>query len=233
MIEHKLPEISKVLFERIRLVRRDFGNLLFHFTRTLVDKFVSFNQNNGEVFSIPASASAVLGKILSEAKLIGTSKWTYGQNCICFSEAPIQEINSIFALNDIASSKEERPRYEPYGVAVSKKWLFSKGGRPVIYDHPDTLKEFPENMKYRFMSYDPENGIDFTWEREWRIKADHIQLDPNETLVIVPTSEEAFRIVYDFANVECDYDRDGSPMGSTYHIPKWLAVSLDLFGFNS
>ncbi|MDP3181913.1 MAG: hypothetical protein Q8M54_03725 [Desulfobaccales bacterium] len=233
MIEHMTPKLSKVLYERIRLVRRDLGNLLFHFTRTPIDNFVSIIQSDGGIWETPASASTVLAKILSEAKLIGTSRWTYGQNCICFTEAPIQEINSIFALIEIASSKEERPRYEPYGVAVSKKWLFSKGGRPVIYDHPDALKEVPENMKYRFVPYDPEHEIDFTWEREWRIKADYIQLDPNETLVIVPTSEEAFRIVYDFANIESDYDRDGSPMGGIYHIPKWLAVSLDLFGFNS
>lgn len=232
MGEHKTPELSKALFDRIRIVRRDIGNLLFHFTRSSVDKIVSITQGDGGMWTIPASAPVVLSKILSEGKLIGTSKWTYGYNCICFTEAPMQEFNSIFDLIEIVSSKEERPRYEPYGVAVSKKWLFSKGGRPVIYDHPDAIKECPENMKYRFVPYDPQHEIDYTWEREWRIKADYIQLDPNETLAIVPSSEEAFKIVYDFADIESDFDRDGSPMGGVYHIPKWLAVSLDLFGFN-
>jgi plasmid maintenance system killer protein len=33
MPDHKVPEISKELFQRIKLVRRDMGNLLFHFTR--------------------------------------------------------------------------------------------------------------------------------------------------------------------------------------------------------
>jgi len=230
MIEHKTPEISGALFSRIKLVRRDLGNLLFHFTRTPNERFITIKLSNEGTITMTSSAYSVLRKIIHEGKLIGTSEWTYGHNCICFTEAPIQELNSIFSLVEIASSKEERPRYEPYGIAVSKKWLFSKGGRPVIYDHPEFLKEFPENMKYRFVPYDPENGIDYTWEREWRIKADFIQLDPNETLVIVPTSEEAFDIVYEFANIEADFDEDGSPMG-IYHVPKWLAVSLDIFGY--
>ena len=85
---------------------------------------------------MPASASAVLYKILHEGALRGTSGWTYGYNCVCFTEAPRQEFNSIFSLVELAASEKERPRYEPHGVAVSKTWLFGEGGRPVIYDQP-------------------------------------------------------------------------------------------------
>lgn len=178
-----------------------------------------------------ASAFGVLEKILYEGKLIGTSGWTYGEACICFTEAPIQEFNSIFALVEIASSENERPRYEPYGIAVSKSFLFERGGRSVIYDHPSAFDELPSSQKYRFVPYDPQQGIDFTWEREWRIKADALILDPKETLVVVPTSEEAFKLVYEYSNMEADFDRDGSPIGA-YHVPKWLAVSLELFGLS-
>lgn len=209
----KTPHLSDELIKRIRLVRRDFGNLLFHFTHS----------SNKE------SASAVLRKILYEGRLKGSSVWSHGQNCVCFTEAPIQELNSIFSLVEIAASKKERPRYEPYGIGVSKRWLFAKGGRPVIYDHPDTFALFTEDQKYRFIPYDPVRGIDFTWEREWRIKVDHLELYPRETLVIVPTSEEAFELVYELADIEPDGDEDG-PL-RVYHNPKWLAVSLDIFGF--
>ncbi|MGB3340822.1 MAG: hypothetical protein WBB37_05010 [bacterium] len=236
MAEHKVPEISKTLLDRIRLVRRDVGNLLFHFTRAPEEKFVSVRFRHGGTLSMPGSASAVLRKILYEGKLLGTSNWTYGENCVCFTEAPIQELNSIFSLVEIASSQQERPRYEPYGIAVSKKWLFKNGGRPVIYDHPDVFSQFPQRLKYRFVPYNPEQGTDFTWEREWRIKIDFLELDPKETLVIVPTSEEAFEIVYEFAKPEADWDVEGSSgegyIAGVYHKPKWLAVSLDLFGFN-
>ena len=191
--------------------------------------FVTIEKESGATWSMPASAGALLTKILHEGKLLGTSGWTYGEPCVCFTEAPIQEFNSVFSLVEIASSKNQRPRYEPYGIAVPKDFLFSRGGRPVIYDHPSAFDDFPTSQRYRFVPHDPKQGIDFTWEREWRIRAEEVVLDPKQTLVVVPTSDEAFDVVYQFANVEADYDIDGSVMGA-YHDPKWLAVSLDLFG---
>jgi len=49
-------------------------------------------------------------------------------------------------------------------------------------------------------------------------------------LAIVPTADEAFDIVYEFAREEADWDEDG-PVG-IYYVPRWLAVSLDTFGFH-
>lgn len=233
MAEQEMPEISKNLLNRIRLVRRDVGDLLFHFTRSPGEGFVTWRSPFGGETSMPSSAFAVLKKILTEGKLQATSTWTYGQNCVCFTEAPITEFNAIFPLVVIAASKQERPRYEPYGVAVSKKWLFQQGGRPVIYDSPDALSILSEDLKYRFVPYDPENGIDYAWEREWRIKTNALLLDPQYTLVVVPTADEAFRLVYNFAEMEADVDvEDGEPyVWGAYHTPRWLAVSLDIFGF--
>jgi hypothetical protein len=228
--QHSTPALSKELLQRIKLVRRDLGSLLFHFTRAPDAGFVQVDTGHGSKLSMSASASSVLRKILYEGALRGTSGWTYGYNCVCFTEAPIQEFNSIFSLVEMAASEKERPRYEPYGVAVSKNWLFAHGGRPVIYDRPDGVMVLPEDQRYRFVPYDPTAGIDFTWEREWRIRSDSLQLDPKQTLVIVPTADEAFELVYEFAEAEADWDEDG-PVG-VYHVPMWLAVSLDIFGFH-
>jgi hypothetical protein len=231
MTQHKTPELSDELLKRIRIVRRDFGNMLFHFTRTPTEQLIEVVLGNDYKMTITGSVGAVLRKILYEGQLRGTSGWSYGENCVCFTEAPIQEFNSIFSLVEIAASEQERPRYEPYGIGVSKAWLFAKGGRPVIYEHPDNFVSFPEKEKYRFVPYNPEKGVDFTWEREWRIKTNYLTLDPHETLVVVPTSEEAFDLVYEFANLEPDdLDEEGFP-AHVYHKPKWLAVSLDIFGF--
>jgi len=235
MSNEKMPETSKTLLDRIRLVRRDIGDLLFHFTRAPEAKTVSWSTLGGGTVTMPSSAYAVLRKILSEGQLKGTSAWTYGYTCVCFTEAPIAEFNSIFSLVEIAASKCERPRYEPYGVAVSKKWLFQQGGRPVIYDRPDAFGMLSESQRYRFVPYDPGRGIDYTWEREWRIKTDALRLDPKHTLIIVPTADEAFELVYDFTRIEADWDVEGSKgegyISGFYHEPKWLAVSLDIFGF--
>jgi len=233
MAEHEMPELPKILSDRMKLVRRDVGVLLFHFTRALENERVK--EDYGEITK-SCSAFRVLSNILEEGRLKGTSKWTYGDNCVCFTEAPITEFHSIFSLVSIAASKKERPRYEPYGIAVSKKWLFLRGGRPVIYDHPSAFNKYPEELRYRFVPYDPLSGIDYTWEREWRIKTDYLSLDPHNTLVIVPTADEAFQITYDFSDIEADWDVEGSQgeayIAGTYHQARWLSVSLDIFGFS-
>jgi hypothetical protein len=174
-----------------------------------------------------ASAWAVLCKILHEGRLKGTANWTYGRSlCLLFrgTDSRVQ-----FSLVELAASESERPRHEPYGVAVSKEWLFRQGGRPVIYEHPANHNALPEALKYRFVPYDPVAWIDFSWERECRIQADYLKLEPTETLVIVPSATEAFDLVYEFAKEEVDGDEDG-PTGVN-HVAKWLAVSLDIFGF--
>ena len=228
MSHHPTPELSPELAKLIKLVRHDIGTLLFHFTRGLKDEQFITVHRGLSMTSYSASAGGVLHKILSDGALIGTSKWSGGEKTVCFTEAPIHEFNRIFALVEFASSEEQRPRYEPYGVAVTKEWLFEQGGRPVIYDHPDAVLECPESQRYRAVPYDPVKGIDSTWEREWRIKADSLKLDPKQTLVVVPTADEAFEIVYEHSDIETDYDENG-PSGA-YHVPQWLAVSLDIFG---
>ena len=131
----------------------------------------------------------------------------------------------MFRLNEIAAEKDERPRYEPYGLAVNKEWLYSRGGRPVIYDHPDTYESLPDALRYRLVPYDPTQGIDYTWEREWRAKTKWLELEPSKVLVIVPSAWEAGEIVYSHADWEPDTEHTiGGPS------PTWLAVSLDLFG---
>jgi len=231
MTPHRTPELSPELATRIRLVRRDVSDLLFHFTRNIEAKGITVQMGENASLGMDGSASSVLKKILYEGRLVGSSSWSYGQSTICFTEAPIQELTSIFSLVLISASSAERPRYEPYGVAVSKRWLFEQGGRPVIYDRCEAFEEYPESQKYRFVPYNPSTGIDFTWEREWRIRAENLVLDPKHTLVIVPTCDEAFEYVYEFANIEADKDASGSIIGA-YHAPKWLAVSLDMFGFS-
>lgn len=222
------PELSQELAKRIRLVRRDLTDLLVHFTRGIEPRLVEVQIPGCEDRVVSGSAREVLRKILRDGKLIGTTAWAKHEPVICFSEAPIQEFRSICDLASIATSDEQKPRYEPFGVAVSKKWLFQKGGRPVIYDNDKAFSAYSPEQQYRLVPFDPTNECDYTWEREWRIKGEELYLDPLQTLVIVPTASEAFDIVTEFSdtrvvkNEENDYE--------TLSERVWLAVSLDIFG---
>lgn len=147
---------------------------------------------------------------------------------VCFTEAPIGEFTRLFELSKIASTSDQRVRYEPYGVAVSKSWLYAQGGRPVIYDATAVLELLPPALRYRFVSYSPDADDDVSWEREWRVHTQELSLDPAHTLVIVPTANEAFEIAYGGATIEPSHDEDGQVDG-VLHSPRWLVASLDVF----
>jgi len=220
---------SQELIKRINLVRRDLGNLLFHFTRTPEIDIVIEGENYKRFLC--KSAFSVLEKIITEGKLEGSSSNIRGGfKCICFTESPISELASLFSLVNIAESENEKTRYEPFGIAIRKEWLFSKGGRPVIYQSESEFELLSDELKYRHVRYEPNHGIDFTWEREWRIKAESLILDPKETLVVVPDAETAFDLAYGHANIEIDYDTAWDPPNGSYHVAKWMTVSLDIFG---
>jgi len=232
-----IPEIDKTLAERIKLVRRDIGNLLFHFTRTPDEDMIT------QIDSKNRNALSVLKNILEDGKLLGSSKWiTNKSKCICFTEAPIQEFAALFSLVKIAADKKQRPRYEPYGIAVRKDWFYEKGGRSVIYDNKELYNSLPEALQYRHVFFDPQNNIDYTWEREWRICRDELLLEPEHTLIIVPDAKTAFEITYSYSEEEVstqsktwtEEDKTGGEGGQGQvkiltRKPKWMAVSLDLF----
>ena len=78
-------------------------------------------------------------------------------------------------------------RYAPFGVMVRKEWLFAKGGRPVIYQPEVEFDHLGESHRFRHVRYEPANGHDFTWEREWRIRTEALEITPPEVTFVVPT----------------------------------------------
>lgn len=127
-------------------------------------------------------ASRIFLKIIDDERLFGGTGFIKGgHKCICFSEAPLSKFGQILAL-----ATEMKLRYRPFGVMVDKKWLFARGGRPVIYQPDDEYSLLCPDQQYRHVRYEPLTDIDFTWEREWRIKVDELVLEPENTTLIVP-----------------------------------------------
>ncbi len=214
------------------------GNLLFHFTRSRAAGTFSpainldpFGPLPPPTLSEPKTAFEVLTEILTSGKLIGTSGFVKGKyRCVSFTEWPVSELASMFAINNELAKGGESPRYEPYGIAVRKEWLFQRNGRPVIYQPESEYSYLPPEIQWRHVSYEPPQ-VDFTWEREWRVPCTELQITTSDILVLVRTSAEAHSITYGFSQLTtAPHPKTGANV--TWSNPSWMAVSLDLFGIS-
>lgn len=128
------------------MARSDISDKLIHFT-----KGDDYDESLKSLFNI-----------LRCGRLIGgTGKIKGGFPCVCFTEAPLPAISHAFVADGRLA------RYSPFGVIVSKKWLFERGGRPVIYQSDAEFQALPAEMRWRHVRYEP-NGCpptDFSWER--------------------------------------------------------------------
>lgn len=149
--------------------RVDISNYLVHFTK-------------GD------QALRNFGSIVSEQKLRGGTGFIKGgHTCVCFTESPLH------ALRDILDKPNDHTfRYAPYGVIVTKKWLFSQGGRPVLYQAAREYDIIPALLQWRHVTYEPTalRPIDFTWEREWRIPTKSLSITPANAWLVVNSVEE-------------------------------------------
>jgi hypothetical protein len=149
-------------------MRDDISNRLIHFIRG----------------NTPEESFHTLNLILREQALLGGTGYIRGHyKCVCFSEAPVSKLGYILSS---PNKWETGSSYQPFGIMVSKEWLFNAGGRPVIYQPASEFDFLDDSIKWRHVTYEPDS-IDFSWEREWRIKTDRLPLPPNETTIVVPS----------------------------------------------
>ena len=116
------------------------------------------------------SGLEVLCKILKDGIIKGSGNdgFIKGPNAAtCFTETPLS------ALKHFASEETETDevRYRYYGVAISKETGFEQGARPVIYLPDNEANWIPTEHKWRHVQYN-HGLVDWTHEREWRVKGD-------------------------------------------------------------
>jgi hypothetical protein len=165
--------------------RADISSYLVHFTS---------NNSHGDAFTR-------LRKIIADRRLIAGSRYIKGNyQCVCFSEAPVASLEKGLVNKDYYS------RYSPFGIMVSKQWLFAQGGRPVIYQSAEEYHSLPESHRWRHVLYQPDNSkdtIDFTWEREWRVKCGCLVFDQSCAQIIVLDHSWATRLISEH---DCEED---------------------------
>ena len=104
--------------------------------------------------------------------------------------------NSTFLL----PRSQFHPRPLPLSVLFDLSLFvhpFELGGRPVIYQKDEEFYDLPENYRWRHVRFDPSNGVDYTWEREWRIQIDELPFDSSLVEVVLPDFEWANRLLGD------------------------------------
>lgn len=152
---------------------------------------------------------AVLMKILEEKTIIGSTNKNVGGHprgficgndpVVCFQDIPLYSLSeNILWEKQLHSKAPESPiRYSPYGLRFDKRYIFRNGGRPVIYEKTNIAKDFlPEDEYWRIVKLDLENDdniIDWTHEREWRIKGNfYFELSEVEILLSDQSSLKKF-----------------------------------------
>lgn len=153
--------------------RPDISDKLVHFTS---------GANQHEAFDR-------LHQIVADRRLLGSgAKIRGGYRCVCFTEAPLTSLGHGL-VNPSAFS-----RYSPFGILFEKRWVFEQGGRPVIYQPESEYDVLPEALRWRHTRYEP-GIVDFTWEREWRIRCDHLSFTLDVAGIVVPSKEWAERLI--------------------------------------
>jgi hypothetical protein len=156
--------------------------MLAHFTRTSRD----------------GTALDHLVTILQEGQIRGSARMIPGKRpVVCFFDGPIVGLGRVLR-------PANRHRYEPFGVAINKRYAFTKGARPVIYiPLAEGKRLLPPDELWRVVALDLEQAppVDWTFEREWRISG-NLEIPAHGTVALVKSW-------YDVAEV---YDRfDGRP----------------------
>jgi hypothetical protein len=152
-----LPEFEDLPFYE----RPDLTPYLIHLTK-------NFSEENGH------SAFDNLVSILETGEIRGTRKFIKGSDrAACFMDVPFYSLKYI--LNEENTDSDD-PRYEPFGIYVSKKYAYNKGCRPVFYLSDEEVKQIkiPSCELWRVVKLELSNSGCVSWlhEREWRVKSD-------------------------------------------------------------
>ncbi len=112
-----------------------------------------------------------------------------GRPVVCLCDAPVGELRRILA-------RANRKRYEPFGVAVEKRYAFRMGARPALYmpwSEAERLLIAEEWWRVVTIELASEPPIDWSFEREWRVAGD-LPLVPAATVALVETWRDADEI---------------------------------------
>ena len=94
-------------------------------------------------------------------------------------------------------SNPENPRYEPYGIVVTKKFAYKYGCRSVLYLSNKETRELgiPRDGLWRVVRFEvtDEGWISWLHEREWRCRGS-FEVPANPQVVLVKSMREVEKL---------------------------------------
>ena len=166
----------------VRRLKMPSAAMLTHFTRAAKTE----------------SALDNLVTILREGVIRGSTRMVREKrSVVCLFDVPIPDLRVLL-------DPRSRRRYQPYGIAIEKRYAFRMGARPVIYmPSAEAAAILEDNELWRVVSIDMTRNppVDWTFEREWRLLGD-LPLEAKFSVALVEN----------WRDVEEIYDRfDGKP----------------------
>lgn len=155
-------------------VRPDLSPFLVHLTKNTKkeDDFSAFQNlihmlKSGEVWGSDTKKGFIKGP----------------HKAACFMDVPLSSLKYI--LNE-ENTDPENPRYEPFGILVTKKTAYKKGCRPVLNLSNDEVEmlNIPRDELWRVVRLEVNGDKWISWmhEREWRCKGSF--KIPSKTLTV-------------------------------------------------
>lgn len=139
--------------------------MLMHFTRA----------------SARASALDNLIAILQGGVIRGSRRMVRGRgSVVCLFDMPLGELSELL-------QPRNRRRYQPFGIAIDKRYAFMKGARPAIYlpwKEASVILNPDEHWRAVNIDLQSRRSVDWTFEREWRVPGD-LRLDARSCVALV------------------------------------------------
>lgn len=141
--------------------RPDLSPFLIHLTKkTKTGDFTAFDN----LVSILKT-----GEIRASDRKKGFIKGANG--AACFMDVPFMSLKYILNKD---TANPDHPKYEPFGIVITKQNAYSKGARPVLYMSNKEIKEIgvSDEELWRVVRFEgiETKEINWTHEREWRAK---------------------------------------------------------------
>jgi hypothetical protein len=123
----------------------------------------------------------------------------------CFMDVPFASLKNVLTPEN---ADPQSPRYEPYGIAVTKRYAYKTGARPVLYLSNQELDQLriPRSEWWRVVRFEVSDKGWICWlhEREWRCKSDFV-LPRTIQAAFVRTTKDAQRLAKALASRPEEY----------------------------